>query len=160
MLGNLDSYSAGLLMGRISLVLYILTLISGICRRFTLKGRIVSVLTLYRKELGIAMYIFAFMHALFFVSFSLEIPVFRIFGILGLLILTPLFLTANKFATLRLKQNWKKLHKLTYPALGLIFLHTALIRLSIFSALAFTTLILLASSFVYDKFARDKIKQL
>lgn len=151
MLDYFDSYQLGLYSGRVSLILYLLTLLPGICRRFRLKHLLVSLLTLYRRQVGIVMYIFVILHALLFVQFSLKIPAFRIFGILAFLILAPLFITSNTYSVKKLKQTWKKVHQLTYPALGLIFLHTALIRWSIFSVATLTTLILLVSSLLLER---------
>ena len=145
-----DFYRLGLYFGRVSLVLYLLTLLPGICRRLSLKHQLVSLLTLYRRQVGIVMYIFAILHALLFASFSLKIPIFRLFGILAFLTLAPLFITSNNYAVKKLKQSWKTIHQLTYPALGLIFLHTALNRWSIFSIATLVTLIFLLASFLYE----------
>lgn len=152
------SYAQGVLTGRISIILYILTLVPGICRRFGIKHKGVSLLTLYRRKIGIAMYIFAVLHALAFVSFTLKIPTFKVFGLLAFIILLPLFVTSNTLSIQKLKHNWKKIHQLTYPALGLIFLHTVLIRTSFYSITAFLTLILLVASFVTERINRTPSK--
>jgi len=151
MLDSFDSYLIGLYFGRVSLVLYLLTLVPGICRRLRLKHPLTILLTVYRRQVGIAMYTLAILHVLPFFQFSLKIPTYRLFGILGFLMLLPLFLTSNTYAVRKLKQTWKKIHQLTYPALGVIFLHTALIRWSVFSVAALVTLILLIFSFLTER---------
>ncbi|PIS22420.1 hypothetical protein COT50_02075 [candidate division WWE3 bacterium CG08_land_8_20_14_0_20_41_10] len=151
MLDYFNSYQLGLYFGRVSLGLYLFTLLPGICRRFKLKHQFVSLLTLYRRQVGIAMYIFAVLHALLVVSFPITLTPPKVFGILAFLILTPLFITSNIYAVKKLKETWKKIHQLTYLALGLIFLHTALVRWSIFSVATLITLILLVSSSLLER---------
>jgi sulfoxide reductase heme-binding subunit YedZ len=150
---NFDSYQLGLYFGRAALMVYMLTLVPGICRRLRVRHRVISLLTLYRRQLGIAMYILALLHAALFVQFTLAIPTFKLFGLLALITLTPLFLTANTYAVRKLKYNWKRLHQLTYVALGFIVLHTALNRWSSFAGAALVTLALLCTSFVVARFA-------
>jgi methionine sulfoxide reductase heme-binding subunit len=154
---SFDSYQLGLYFGRVSLVLYLLTLIPGICRRFRIKGQLVSLLTLYRRQVGIAMYIFAILHVLPSAQLSLKIPAFRLFGVLAFLTLAPLFITSNNYAVRKLKQNWKKIHQLTYLALGLVFLHLAFNRWSIFSITTLVVVILLATSLVAERFSKKTL---
>lgn len=160
MFDKIDTYFLGLWLGRMSLVLYLLTLVPGICRRFRLRGKLIGLLTLRRRQVGIAMYILASMHAFLFMSFSLKIPTKELFGVVALLTLAPLFITSNTYSVKKLKQTWKKIHQLTYPALGMIFLHTALNRSSIYSIATFVVLILLISSFTHEviKLSKEETK--
>jgi len=143
-------YSLGIFCGRASLVLYIATLIPGICRRLKIKHRTISLATLYRRQLGIAMYVFAILHTVLFLARSLRITTPKFFGIAAVLILLPLFTTSSNYAVRKLKSSWKKIHQLTYVAAGLIFLHVALIRVSVYSIAILAIFILLIASFIVE----------
>lgn len=134
-------YSYARALGTISLLLFILTLIPGIIRRFELTqtswGKTLTQLILpIRRQLGIAMFLTAIWHAMGLrwevfqgvieTGVPPEPPLFEILGTLSLLILTPLFLTSNNLSTRILKRGWKHLHRLTYLAGWLLFGHVAL----------------------------------
>lgn len=75
-----------------------------------------------RKPAGLWAFAFAVVHVLFYLNearldwLNLPLPLFIGFGLLGLLILTLLALTSNRWAMRRLKKNWKRLHRLVYLA--------------------------------------------
>ncbi|MEZ4712265.1 MAG: ferric reductase-like transmembrane domain-containing protein [Caldilineaceae bacterium] len=51
-----------------------------------------------------------------------KVPFAR-YGLFGLLLLTPLVLTSNRWAMRRLGKNWKRLHRLVYAAVPLLVWH-------------------------------------
>ncbi len=93
----------------------------------------------YRRELGLATFYFALFHFLFYAKMIKLSPITLLkaslgsieplfFGAVGLIILFLLAITSNKFSTMKLKANWKKLHKLVYIAFPLILIHVALME--------------------------------
>lgn len=149
-------YELGTNLGKIALIVYSATLIPGIARRFGVNHSILIILTAYRRQLGILTYLLAFTHYFWirgvFTVVALEIflpPYFEMAGIFALFLLTPLFITSNDFALTKLGKWWKRLHRLTYIALALVFVHTALQDLSFWSVLAGTILTLEVVSWLY-----------
>lgn len=51
---------------------------------------------------------------------------FQFWGLIGLILIVPLTLTANSFATNLLKRNWFRLHKLIHPLYIAVLIHRAL----------------------------------
>lgn len=75
-----------------------------------------------RKPAGLWAFGFAVLHLLFYVSETqltwliFPIPSYIALGLLGLLILTALAITSNRWAMRRLGKYWKRLHRLVYLA--------------------------------------------
>src|SRR5574341_179142 len=85
-----------------------------------------------RKPAGLWAYGFAIVHVLFYSSeaklawLAPPIQPFIVLGLIGLLILTALAITSNRWAMRRLGQNWKPLHRLVYFAGGAVASHAML----------------------------------
>lgn len=146
-------------LGTISLFLFVLTLFPGIITRLHLNQRsltiIATLLTPYRRQLGILMFITALLH----MSFSTTLPkiafelipvgnlsdlsfvekfqlaskafppslrLFEQVGMVAWVILLPVWLTSNDFSQKFLGRKWKSLQRLTYLALWFIFSHVAM----------------------------------
>jgi sulfoxide reductase heme-binding subunit YedZ len=90
-----------------------------------------SAITL-RKPAGLWAFGFAVWHLLAYIRDAqftwLEFPVpsFVVLGMLGLLILTALAATSNRWAMRRLRKSWKRLHRLVYLAASLVVCHAIL----------------------------------
>jgi DMSO/TMAO reductase YedYZ heme-binding membrane subunit len=92
----------------------------------------------YRRQLGIATFYFAIFHFLFYAKEIYLSPITLLktlwsvpslaFGAIGLISLFILAITSNKFSTMKLKRNWKKLHKLVYLAFPIILIHISLME--------------------------------
>lgn len=132
-------YELGRRFGYIGLIFYLLTLIPGILSRLRWLPLVGVMITPFRRHLGILMFACAFLHQAFTTvvpSFVFNVPINltistmnpRIFGVLALVVLFPLWLTSNDQSQKYLGKNWKLLHRLTYIALLLIFLHVAFFR--------------------------------
>jgi len=127
--------------GQLALVTYILTTIPGICRRFGIQHRLIQILTIFRRYLGILMYAFTFFHyllmrgfaSLFFGVAVLPEQLFTLVSFIALLFLTCMVLTSNDLLHGRLGKWWQRIHNLTYVVVFLIFLHVALQRISIWT---------------------------
>ncbi len=133
-----DIFEFGRRTGEFALVFYLLTLIPGILSRiqqppWTLAGVIIQP---YRRHLGIMTFLTAFIH----MSFALGFPALvnwslpqiigspKLYGIVALTILFPMWITSNDVSQKALGKNWKRMHRFTYIALFMIFLHLALFR--------------------------------
>jgi DMSO/TMAO reductase YedYZ heme-binding membrane subunit len=133
-----DIYEFGRRMGEVALVFYLLTLIPGILSRiqqppWTLAGVIIQP---YRRHLGIMTFLSAFIHMSFTIGFPAlvdgRLPVIigspKLYGIVALSILFPMWITSNDMSQKMMGKKWKLMHRLTYVALLMIFLHLALFR--------------------------------
>ena len=75
-----------------------------------------------RKSAGLWAFGFALLHLLFYIRqaslewLTLDMPLYLIFGLSGVSILSLLALTSNRRSMQRLGKNWKRLHKLVYLA--------------------------------------------
>ncbi len=152
-------YYLALNFGRAGLVFYTITLIPGIFRRFGIKHKLISIIMIFRRYFGIAMYLSILIH--FFTirgtrmfltqNFAvLSRPTFEIMGIGALLLTLPMFLTSNDLSVKTLGVWWKWIHKLTYIIIWFIMLHVILQRVSLWSILISIVLITQIASFLYS----------
>jgi DMSO/TMAO reductase YedYZ heme-binding membrane subunit len=116
----------GNLAGELAIIFYILTLIPGIVRRFGAFYKPVAILMIFRRYIGIAMFLFVLMHALFNWFFP---PVgFVLYGFIALVMLFFLFVTSNDMSTKLLGSMWGWIHKLTYIIMWPVMIHVALLK--------------------------------
>ena len=141
--------------GRAALLVLLIVITPGILGRFNIQIKITRVITLYRRRLGILVFMLAFTH---YHIISLPklvgtepnvLPLFQIFGLTALVILFVMFLTSNNFSQRRLGKWWKRLHRLIYVVVLLILIHTLMQRVSIWSILAGIFFVLEVSSLAY-----------
>lgn len=155
-------YEIGVMAGKASLLLYILTVLPGVARRLRWKQKIFALLMVFRRYIGILMFVAAFMHywfvqgVEFFIHGNLPntIPLFLVAGFIAFYIAVPLGLTSNDFSVNKLGLWWNRIHSLTYILMWAIFAHVALQRLSIWTVLmGVTTALQLAA------FAKKRMKK-
>lgn len=85
-----------------------------------------------RKPAGLWSFGFACLHLLFYIReaglawLTRPLSLFIVPGLVGLLILSALALTSNRWAMRRLKKGWKRLHRLIYLAGPLVIYHAIL----------------------------------
>lgn len=165
-------------LGSLSAILFCLAITTGIINRFqnlTIKNlgldinlgqkifqkfKPVSNHLMYsRTQIGIAMFVSALSHYLLVVivpvvKYSREIQLqnYLIFGFLALFLSFWLAITSNSFGKKILKNKWKQLHSLVYVIVWLIFLHTALIEISMISIIILIFAILETFSLMYSRF--------
>jgi len=88
----------------------------------------------FRRMLGLFAFFYAFLHFLVWFWLDRELQLGDVIedilkrpyitvGFSAFVLLIPLALTSNKFSIRRLKQRWRKLHKLVYIIAGLGVLH-------------------------------------
>ena len=121
----------------LSLIVFWLTLLPGIMRRFQVTNFFLplrTILMLFRKELGILTYLLALTHygwsRVFPILLTrgdlLSFSLFEIFGVTAFALATPLFLTSNDWSFKKMGKLWKKLHNLSYIIIWLLFIHIVL----------------------------------
>jgi sulfoxide reductase heme-binding subunit YedZ len=129
------AYRLDTVLGQGALVFLSLTTLPGILRRWQVLRGWQPYLMPIRRHLGIMMYLLALAHAVL----TLYLPnwvagrwlpsvgsLFLVVGMLGLLLATPLFFTANDRAVKKLGRRWGTLHKLVYPLVLLVWGHVLL----------------------------------
>ncbi|MEI6728269.1 MAG: ferric reductase-like transmembrane domain-containing protein [bacterium] len=122
--GNLGNF-----LGFLAAICYLLTLLPSLIRIVVPKFfplKLPRLLLKYRREIGVMAWIFGFLHGTFIVVEKnlnlLDLNVAKNFlqGLALITIFTLLAVTSNDYSLKYLKQNWKKLHRITY--LGLLIL--------------------------------------
>lgn len=161
-------YALALNSGRAAIIVYILTTIPGISKRFGIRHKLISLLMIFRRYIGITMYLLALYHfwivkgvgVLFHALPLFPIVLFQSMGVTAATLLFLLFATSNDVMLSKLKVWWYRIHELTYVAVWFIFLHVALQRISIWTILIGLTAIAQVSSHLYNKFHKSKLPNL
>lgn len=151
-------YQLALVAARTAIIVYILTTIPGITKRFGLSHRLIQIIMLFRRYLGITVFLLVLIHfwfvrgiALFFQKVViLPRPLFETFGMLSYMLLFFMFVTSNDFSVKRLGIWWYYIHKVTFVIVWLIFLHVALQRFSIWTVLIGLTALFQVTSHLYS----------
>jgi sulfoxide reductase heme-binding subunit YedZ len=130
----IDTPSLANILGFLALVSYVVTLLPTILRVVfsqTRKTEIPKVLLKHRRFIGLLAFFFAFGHGFLLIkqrNFEIwDLTTYWIYiqGVVTMTIFTLLAITSNDFSVKQLKQNWKKLHQLTYLAMFLLTWHIA-----------------------------------
>lgn len=126
-------YNLGKKFGEAAMIFYLVGLYPGILKRIELLTSLRVAAALFKRHLGVTMFLFSFNHYMFttlLTSLVLGgIPTLSphaVFGFFALIVLFPLWLTSNNWAQMKMGKFWKMLHRLTYVALCLLFMHVAL----------------------------------
>ncbi len=129
-------------LGVIAALLFVTTLLPGIIMRLRSYAQallpVATLITPFRRHLGILMFLTAFVHMSFtttlpYVAFSgwraLPPPmtVIHLAGSVAWLLLLPIWLTSNDLSMKRLGKNWKRLQRFTYVAIWFVFGHLVLV---------------------------------
>jgi len=135
-------YEIGLLSGKAASIIFIITISPGIMQRFNLNWQIRSLLVLFRRYLGISVYVLGFLHFSYIrllpiivgqINLNVIFTSFELFGLVSIFLLSFLFFTSNDFSMKKLGPWWKRIHRIIYVVAWLLFLHTALQRISVYS---------------------------
>lgn len=121
----------------VSLVLFWITLLPGILKRFQIAGPFLPLrisVMLYRRQLGIGMYVLALTHywwsrMLPLMAFGGNIWNFSPFELMGVgafTLLTPVFFTSNEWSVRFFGKFWHTIHALVYIVIWLLFLHVGM----------------------------------
>lgn len=147
-------YQWGVWCGRIAITLYCITLIPGMTKRFGLTHKLFSLIRIFRRYIGISVFLFALTHASFvrLILFLPQVLEFRIlfqtFGLASLVLMFFMFLTSSDFSVNKLGIWWYRLHWVTHIIMITALLHTLLQRVSVWSILIGIVVVLQLTSFV------------
>ncbi|MBO3457659.1 ferric reductase-like transmembrane domain-containing protein [Aetokthonos hydrillicola Thurmond2011] len=128
----MDKPIVGSILGLISLLFYIVTLLPTILRVVFPESKetgIPKLLLKHRRGVGILAFLFAVGHAyIYFNKRNLDFFDPKTFWVYvhgggTFIIFTLLAITSNDWSIKKLKKNWKQLHQLTYPAMFLVAWH-------------------------------------
>lgn len=133
-------YTVGTWFGSGALTLYILTLLPGIIKRLQFLPEytmpIARILTIFRRHLGILMFLLVFVHLGFVFLLprgltgqlavsKLNLEPGHYFGITAFIMLFPLWITSNDISFKLLGQIRNTIHRLTYVILFILFMHVS-----------------------------------
>lgn len=152
-------YDWSLTFAHAAVITFILILIPGMLGRFRIRIQSSFILTIFRRQIGIVMFLFAFIH-FYFASFLYRVsaegqllsplPLVQLVAVIALFFLFFLFLTSNNLSEKLLGTKWKWLHRSVYIIMWLLFAHTALHEIDIWTVLLGTTAVLETISLIYD----------
>jgi len=151
-LSTAEYYKWGNLFGEIAVLIYLVSLVPGIFQRFGINHSVITVVRVYRRHIGISMFLFALSHMIikrfpvFVVDFS-TIPTFELMGTISLMIFLLLFITSNNLSQKILGVGWVYLQKLTYVGMLFVFLHLALVGSVKWGVLLWITIVVELVSF-------------
>ena len=164
--GEIDQffYTSGVWFGRTALTLLGIVVLPGILGRFGVEIKLTRIITLFRRQLGILVFVLAFSHYQLVRGISIYTdqiplfprPIFEVLGTSALFLIFFMFLTSNNFSQKTLGKNWKRLHRVVYLILWLLVLHTGLQRISIWSIFIFTFAVLEVTSLAYYYLLKPK----
>ncbi len=144
-------------MGEYSIAVYILTIIPGIFRRFRKNHKLVSLLMIYRRYIGILLFFMILYHYMMERGIDLlrtwnpflNLMVFEISGMIAFFCILLLTVTSNDLSTHKLGIWWGRIHGLTYAIIWFMFLHVAMQEINIWSLLLGTAGVVQVLSFIY-----------
>lgn len=158
-------YELGRHFGQASIFLLGVVVLPGILGRLKIEIKITRVITLFRRQIGITVFLLALSHYLLIrfvpilmgnVKFQIISPVlFENFGALALFIIFFMFVTSNDNSRKKLGRWWTVLHRFVYVGVWLLVLHTGFNKISIWTLGIFVVGVLEVISWVYY-FLRNK----
>lgn len=152
----------------LSLIAFLVTLVPGIMKRFGWTTGVLlpirTLIMLFRKEIGISMYLLAFTHLFWsrvlpILSFGGDLTSFQpfeLFGMIAFMLATPMFLTSNSWTYKNHKKTWKMIHSVTYVIVWMLFFHIALRELDIKGIAVITMAAVEWSSLIYANFLKPQ----
>ncbi|MBI4037426.1 ferric reductase-like transmembrane domain-containing protein [Candidatus Curtissbacteria bacterium] len=165
--GSSYLYSLGVKFGQGAITLLGIVVIPGILGRFGIEIPITRTITLFRRRLGILVFLLGLTHYLLvrllsiilgYIKFQIFPPLFELLGMSTLSLLFLLFLTSNNKSVRSLGKWWKRLHRLIYLVLWLLVFHTGLQRISKWTLFIGLFALLEIISFIYLKMkTRDSL---
>ena len=150
-------YEIAILSGKTALVFFAILLSPGIFKRFEVRNRILGLIMIFRRQLGISMFLFVAIHGLTVSLLPriknaalLEFSVFELFGLSAFILLFFLFLSSNDISQAKLGKWWYLLHRLVYIIMWLILIHVAIQRISLWTALASVLVVSEMAGIIYS----------
>ncbi len=154
--------------GTLALLMFLTTLIPGVFSRFKIFPLFSSSIVLFRRQIGILMFITAIIHSFYLFTIpgimtSQLGPEFlttrEVLGSLSLIILLPAWITSNDYSQKKFGKFWKMIQRVTYFSLVTIFLHVALSS-SKLGLITFAVMALELSSWIKIWFLEKRSKKI
>lgn len=151
-------YDWGLTFGRSAIVFLGVAVLPGILGRFGINWQVTRIITFFRRQVGITVFLLAFSHYSVIrnlpvlsgqVPFVFPYSLFEMFGFTAFCILFLMYITSNNWSMAKLGPWWKRLHRFVYVVLWLLVLHTALQRISLWSGLIIIFAAIETASLIY-----------
>lgn len=143
--------------GEYAVIFFILVSVPGIARRFRFSHKLIMILMMFRRQLGVLTYMFILIHAVILRAIpwiTKEIPLmvepFVLMGSLASMVLFAIFVTSNDWSVSHLGDWWAKIHNLMYIAVWFIFMHLAIQGVSQWTVALGLTAFLQAASHMYS----------
>lgn len=145
--------------GEFAILSYVATLLPGIFRRLRIQNKLVSLLMIYRRQVGILTFYLLLLHfwlergISWFLQGQLwsEKALFELFGIAAFLIFFLLYVTSNDYSTKKLGVWWTRMHNLTYILVWITYLHVALNEFSMWALILMIFAVLELGSHLYSR---------
>jgi len=149
-------YELGKKFGELSIIVFILTVIPGIARRYGISHKLIAILMIFRRYLGILTFMLVLLHSSFvwflpsMASGGYLLPGngFELWGFIAFVMLFLLFLTSNDFSIKILGDWWTRIHWLSYIIMWVVLLHVMMQGKFAWALLIGVTAIAEVSSFV------------
>jgi sulfoxide reductase heme-binding subunit YedZ len=161
-------YSLGKKCGQLVIGLLGMVVMPGILGRLGIEIMMTRIITLFRRQIGISIFLLSFAHYSFVKSLPsfyggvlplMNLVAFELMGLLAFIILFLMFLTSNNWGIRKLGKWWKRLHRFVYAVLWLLVLHTGLQKISIWSAGIFAVAVLEIVSLIYHHLKKRSLNQ-
>jgi len=152
------TYQTSLWSGQLAIVLFCVSILPGILRRFGIRSMFTASLMSVRRQIGVTMFLLSLLHYMGLRLFPVLLggvplmippPTFEFIGVLALYSLFALYVTSNDASVKKMGAWWRRLHTMIYGIVWLLFLHTAMQRTSIWSILIGVFAALEIASLVY-----------
>jgi len=133
--GSFDLYySLGKKMAEASVIVFILTVIPGMARRFGISHKLIAILMIFRRYLGILTFMLVLLHSSFvwflpsLSSGGFLVPGsgFELWGFIAFVMLLLLFITSNDLSIRLLGDWWTRIHWLSYLIMWVVLIHVML----------------------------------
>lgn len=132
--GYLALRDLSLLSGKAAIIVFVITIIPGMARRFGFVSRAFQFVMLFRRQFGLTVFFLVLFHlsivwlipSLQLAGSLIPLATFELMGLTAFLFLIPLFLTSNDWSVRHLGPWWKRIHSLIYVIAWFIFLHVSL----------------------------------
>lgn len=120
--------------GQMSLFLFCLVLLPGICLRLRINHQLIGLTMLFRRQIGVTVFLLAVLHGwivsiaprILLGSQNFTLIFFEFLGTLAVLLMLPMWLTSNNLTVKALGKWWKRIHSVIYVVAWFIFGHVAL----------------------------------
>jgi methionine sulfoxide reductase heme-binding subunit len=162
-LGDFSGFSEiGAKAADIAVAILIATAIPGIFRRFHISHKLVMLLMIFRRQLGIATFFFALVHVCFttvFPEIRANAPLIatdpqNLAGWTTFILLIPLFVTSNNISIRALGVWWHRIHALMYGIIFVLAFHVFFSGEESWLFLTSVTGVSEVVSFMYENFRR------